>query len=411
MDPLLNALNAVDFQWTARIGSIWLDSTSDIPELQQTARAQVGTRLTALGKVPLAGESPLGIPIIGQGGAGKTHLLSAIRRDALTQQHFFVLADMTDIREFWETILSGYITSLDQKVDGVPQVTRLLEGLVAQAENAPSVDELVSGRPPRLINCCNTLIRGLGSQYRAEVREHQDVVRALVLLASDDFDIQDRGSQWLQGLSISEDEAFRHGFMQTQKRPGQIVRGLSWLMSLVAPTVLALDQLDAIVAEHNLAGGSEQENEPTARQQASLAIIQNLAGGLSALRDLTSRTLTVLSCLEATWNILLRRVQVTMRDRFEAPLLLQPVHDARSIRGLIELRLAREYAVVEKKPPYPAYPFADSFFSKRIGLLPREVLKACRDHQLACMAAGNVFEVGAKNPTIPPPGQAAEVQK
>src|SRR5688500_9546129 len=143
MDPLLNALSAVDFQWTARVGSIWLDSSSDIPKLQHAAREQVGTRLTTLRKLPRTGESPLGIPIIGQGGAGKTHLLSAIRRDALAQGHFFVLADMTDIREFWETILSGYITSLDQKVAGVTQATRLLEGLIAQAEDAPSVDELV----------------------------------------------------------------------------------------------------------------------------------------------------------------------------------------------------------------------------------------------------------------------------
>jgi len=411
MDPLLNALSATDFQWTARIGSIWQNSSSDIPELQHVAREQVGTRLSALRKFAQAGESPLGIPIIGQGGAGKTHLLSAIRRDSLAQGHFFVLADMTDIREFWETILSGYITSLDQKVDGVAQVTRLLEGLVQQAEDAPSVDELVSGRPPRLINCCNALIKGIGGRYRAEVREHQDVIRALVLLASNDFDIQDRGSQWLQGLSISDDEAFRHGFMQTQKRPGQIVRGLSWLMSLVAPTVLGLDQLDAIVAEHNLAGGSEQEGEPTARQQASLAIIQNLAGGLLALRDLTSRTLTVLSCLEATWGILVRRAQVTMLDRFEAPLLLQPIHDARSIRGLIELRLGREYAAVDKKPAYPAYPFGEAFFTQRIGALPREVLKACREHQLACMAAGRVFEIGASGKISEPPPPDIHVQE
>lgn len=411
MDPLLNALSAVDFQWTARIGSIWQDSASDIPELQHVAREQVGTRLTALRKFAQAGESPLGIPIIGQGGAGKTHLLSAIRRDSLAQGHFFVLADMTDIREFWETILSGYITSLDQKVNGKAQVTRLLEGLVQQAEGAPSVDELVSGRPPRLINCCNALIKGIGSRYRAEVREHQDVIRALVLLASNDFDIQDRGSQWLQGLGISDDEAFRHGFMQTQKRPGQIVRGLSWLMSLVAPTVLGLDQLDAIVAEHNLAGGSEQESERTARQEASLAIIQNLAGGLLALRDLTSRTLTVLSCLEATWGILVRRAQVTMLDRFEAPLLLQPIHDARSIRGLIELRLGREYAAVDKKPAYPAYPFGEAFFAQRIGALPREVLKACREHQLACMAAGRVFEIGSSGKISEPPPPDTHVQE
>lgn len=99
MDPLLTALSAVDFQWTARVGSIWQDSASDIPELQNSARDQVRIRLTALGRVQPS-DSPLDIPSIGQGGSGKTHLLGAIRRDALQQGHFFVLADMTDIREF-----------------------------------------------------------------------------------------------------------------------------------------------------------------------------------------------------------------------------------------------------------------------------------------------------------------------
>jgi hypothetical protein len=393
MDAKLSALINADFQWTAHIDSIWRDAHSDIPELQQESRQQLEIRLAALRRAR-TDESPLGIPIVGQGGSGKTHLLSMARRESLAQGHFFVLADMTDIREFWETILVGYIRSLDQKVGSGTQATRLLANLTERVKGAPSVDELAAARPPRLINRCNLLIQGLGAEHRGEMREHQDVLRALVLLASNDFDIQDRGQQWLQGLPISEDETFRHGFMQNQKRPDQIVRGLSWLMSLAAPTVLALDQLDAIVAEHNLASSIEPGVEPTARQQASLAIIQGLAGGLSALRDLTRKTLTILSCLEATWDVLRRRTNATILGRFEAPILMAPVRDARSIRNLIELRLARSYEENNVKPPYRAYPFRESFFTDRIGLLPREVLKACRDHQLSCMAAGKISETG-----------------
>lgn len=393
MDAMLSALINADFQWTAHIDSIWRDAHSDIPELQQESRLELGIRLAALRRSRTT-ESPLGLPILGQGGSGKTHLLGTARREALAHGHFFVLADMTDIREFWETILVGYIRSLDQKVGDVTQATRLLAKLTGRVQGAPAVEELAAARPPRLINRCNLLIQGLGAEHRGEMREHQDVLRALVLLASNDFDIQDRGQQWLQGLPISEDESFRHGFMQSQKRPEQIVRGLSWLMSLVAPTVLALDQLDAIVAEHNLASAVEVGVEPTARQQASLAIIQGLAGGLSALRDLTRSTITLLSCLEATWEVLKTRTTSTILGRFEAPLILPPANDARSIRKLIELRLARSYEESGAKPPYAAFPFRESFFTDRVGLLPREVLKACREHQLTCMAAGKVIETG-----------------
>lgn len=393
MDAMLSALVDADFQWTAHIDSIWRDAQSDIPQLQYESRQQVAIRLAALGR-QRSGESPLGLPILGQGGSGKTHLLGTARRESLSQGHFFVLADMTDIREFWETILVGYIRSLDQKVGSITQATRLLTGLIERVKATPTVAELAAARPPRLINHCNLLIQAIGAEHRGEMREHQDVLRALVLLASNDFDIQDRGQQWLQGLPISEDESFRHGFMQSQKRPDQIVRGLSWLMSLVAPTVLALDQLDAIIAEHNLASVVDAGAEPTARQQASLAIIQGLAGGLSALRDITRSTLTLLSCLEGTWEVLRTRTNSTILGRFEHPLVLPPVNDAQSIRNLIELRLASSYEENHVRPPYSSYPFREAFFAERIGLLPREVLKACRDHQLACMAAGKVTETG-----------------
>jgi len=399
MDAMLSALVNADFQWTAHIDSIWRDAHSDIPELQHESRQQLGIRLAALRRQS-TNESPLGLPILGQGGSGKTHLLGMARKESLAHDHFFVLADMTDIREFWETILVGYIRSLDQKVGSVTQATRLLAKLTKRVPDSPTVEELAAARPPRLINRCNVLIQGLGAEHRGEVREHQDVLRALVLLASNDFDIQDRGQQWLQGLPISEDESFRHGFMQSQKRPEQIVRGLSWLMSLVAPTVLALDQLDAIVAEHNLAAAVEAGTEPTPRQQASLAIIQGLAGGLSALRDLTRSTLTLLSCLEATWEVFKKRTNSTILGRFELPLILSPVNDAKSIRTLIELRLARSYKENGATPPYAAYPFRDSFFTDRVGLLPREVLRACREHQLACMAAGKVIETGKEDGRI-----------
>ena len=123
MDATLTALINADFEWTAHIDSIWRDTHSDIPELQRESRRQLEIRLSGLRRLQSTG-SPLGLPILGEGGSGKTHLLSMARKESLTHGHFFVLADMTDIREFWETICSGYIRSLDQKVGKVTQATR-----------------------------------------------------------------------------------------------------------------------------------------------------------------------------------------------------------------------------------------------------------------------------------------------
>lgn len=405
MDPLQLALNEADFQWTTHIDSVWKDAPADIPELQFTAREQLRLRLAALHRSAET-SSPLGVPLLGTGGSGKTHVLSSVRHRAFEGGQYFVLVDMTDVRDFWDTVLLGYLRSLDQQHNGERQFARLLKRLIANLGADPSsYDQLVSARPPRLINRCNDLIRQLAQRHRTEAREHQDVLRALALIASDDFDIQERGYQWLQGVGVGDDEGFHHDFSAAQRKPEQIVRGLSWLMSLDAPTVLALDQLDAIVAEHNLASASSADAEPGPRQLASLAIIQGIAGGLSALRDVTRRTLIVVSSLEATWTILDARAPVTMKDRFEPNLLLQPIRDAKSIRELVERRLARAYSGQNVTPPYPSFPFANGFFEERVGQLPREVLKACNEHRQACARAGKAVEIGKRGsgtvPSVP----------
>ena len=410
MDTLLKALSDADFQWTTHIDAIWRDLEADIPELQRVPRTQLSARVSALAGSRETG-SPLGVALLGTGGSGKTHLLSTIRREAMERGHYFVLVDMTDVRDFWDTVLLGYLRSLDQQREGRPQSSLLLQRIIQRlGPKSPTLETLTATRPPKLINLCSQLITTLASQFRSETREHQDVLRALILLSSDDFEIQDRGYQWLQGLAIGEDEAFRHDFSHLQKKPEQIVRGLSWLMSLDAPTVLALDQLDAIVAEHNLASVVDADADMTARQHASLAIIQGIAGGLSALRDVTRRTLIVVSSLEATWNILDQRAPVTMKDRFEPPLLLQPIRDAVSIRNLVERRLERAYAQQPCSPPYSSYPFQNDFFEERIGALPREVLKACNEHRHRCVAAGRVVEVPGKTHTLPPPGTFDDIE-
>ena len=158
IDLFLMALNETDFQWTSHIDSIWRDAPTDIPELQFTARERLTARLASLSRSQETG-SPLGVPLLGTGGSGKTHLLSAVRRQAFERGQYFVLVDMTDVREFWDITLLGYIRSLTQ---GQPtQQERLIRGLVELAGSPTTFEKLRSGRPPKLINACNGLITGL----------------------------------------------------------------------------------------------------------------------------------------------------------------------------------------------------------------------------------------------------------
>ena len=83
----------------------------------------------------------------------------------------------------------------------------------------------------------------------------------------------------------------------------KVVEGLSWLMSLVGPTLIAVDQIDAIVSASNAKARARaaQTREEEAEAQEIVAL---LTQGLMDIHEKKRRAVTVLSCLEATWEIL-----------------------------------------------------------------------------------------------------------
>lgn len=407
MDNALSALRRVDFDWTAHIDQIWSDPLADVEQLQAEARAELEDRLEDLGGLR-TDRSPLGFCLLGGAGSGKTHLLGVVRRQAIDRGFFFVLADLTDVENFWATVLLGYLRSLMQRGrDGRRQLDAWLEGIIERyGASVRRAKEIPQQRPPGLINTSNGLIAAVTQQHRDQGQEHADVLRALVLFACDHADINDLGYKWLQGVGIDDDEKHHYGFREAQQSPQRIVRGLSWLLALEAPTVLALDQLDAIVAEHNFAT-SAIADEPSTEQQASLAIIQGIAGGLLALRDVTRRTLLLVSTLEATWKILETRAAVSMADRYNPPLHLDAANPPDAVKRLVLGRLQLGYEATDFVPPYASYPFTDDYFEKYRASTPREVLKACDAHRRACRRAGTITEIGGNGatpkPTWPPP--------
>ncbi len=401
MESALTALRKVNFDWTAHIDEIWVDQKNDAAELQATIRTELDEHLEDLAD-SAADASPLGLPLLGQAGSGKTHLLGMLRRKALERGIYFVLVDMTDVADFWDTMSLGYLRSLQQEVGGRRQVDSWLAAMIRDyGKDVRKANAIPSQRPPGLINTTNQLIAAVRSKHRAAVQEHVDVLRALVLFACDHAEVNDLGYKWLQGLGIDGEEQEHYGFRQAQQKPSRIVRGLSWLLSLQAPTVLALDQLDAIVAEHELAhGGDLEDDEPSEQQRRSQAIIQGIAGGLLELRDVTRRTLTVVSSLEATWDILDRQAAVSMADRYESRLLLHPGGGPDVMEKLVAGRLEEAYSAHGFKPPYPSFPYTAAFFERYRDNTPRELLQACDRHRKACRRARMVSEAGA-SPTEP----------
>lgn len=411
MENALRALRRADFDWALRIQQIWSDNIRDIPEIQRRIRDELEDLLDTLFE-QRDDASPLGIPLIGPAGSGKTHLLGSLRAYAMQRGSFFVLVDMTDVADFWDTILLGYLRSLQQSsADGRRQVDAWLDLLVqTYGESVRKRADIPKQRPPGLIVTTNQLVEAIRTEHRAAASEHQDVIRALVLFASDDAALNDMGYKWLQGIGIDEEEREHHGFHVAQRTPSQIVTGLSWALGLVAPTVLALDQLDAIVAEHHSASQADLE-EPNEQQLRSHAIIQGIAGGLLALRDVTSRTLTIVSSLEATWRLLGERAIVSMADRFKPQLFMKPSSNAELLRQLVLSRLEDSYAKFQLNPPYAGYPFRPEFFEHYKEESPRKLLQLCFQHVQLCKHHDRVIELGTRPFTDEDPSPVVDPER
>ena len=401
-DCALRAFRDVDFNWAVRLQDIWKTVIGDVPEIHQNARRQLLDEAEQMKGRPDRG-NPLGWFLTGSGGTGKTHLLTALHDQLVERGFAFILVDMTDVRDFWETVAQGYITSLQHvRADGRPQYAVLLDRFIgylsADALKAQSnVRALAHGRSTKLKNDFDVVLRTLARKHRKETLNFQDTIRALVCLNSDDFGIANMGSSWLQGLDIDETLGKELKFQKQRQAPIEIVRSLSWLMSLTGPTVLAFDQLDPIV--HQVARQTTFEN--VEEQNTASWIIDQIGNGFGALRDTSTRTMALVSCIEETYSILTREAFSSNLARFHPPIrIVKPT--ATELEALVRGRLAIAYLKHGFNPPYPTWPYAREAFKSLEEDTPRRILQLCDEHRRRCIQNGAVTELTSFRPAAGP---------
>jgi hypothetical protein len=396
----VEAIRLADFDWTTRLASVWDDPAWDVPDLHEDIRRRFIDKLEALA----ASEgfaSPLGWVINGSGGTGKTHLLGAFRREAARRKAAFVLVDMTDVRDFWATVLQGYVGSLQVRYEGeLFQHQFILRNLIEQQFQAkvtkPAAEILAILARQKSTDLARDIQKPLGALYKvhpAEVMKYHNTIRALVCWNSDDFSIASTGQAWLLGQEIDAEDCSTLGFDKPREEPRRIVEALSWIMSLSGPTVLAFDQLDPIVTQLAFQRASEASNE---ERFGAEAIISGIGGGLGALYDVTKRTLVVVSCVESTWHTLEGTVLKTFLDRFVLPPdTLGAVQHRAVAEAVVRNRLADAFRVAGFKPPYPTWPFRPEAFDELALSTPREVLKKCEAWRQHWLHRGAVDETSA----------------
>lgn len=385
------AFRSVDFNWAIRLQDVWRDAAGDVPALHQNARREVIEEIERLQR-ETDDVSPLGRFILGEAGAGKTHLLGAIRQEVARRGHAFILVDMTDVHDFWETVAQGYLNSLQAPyLDGKPQYRLLLDRLLQKVRLKEGIAEplqaLARQKPETLSRNIQWALSHLQRTFPVPVQRHQDTIRALLCLNSVDLGIVNTGLAWLQSLEIDDEPRRAFGFQKPRETPREVVRALSWIISLAGPCVLAFDQLDPIV--HQVA----RQADPIDAEERNAArlLLDRIGNGLAAIRETTVRTLVVVSCLEASYKVLTKEVLHSNLDRFRPPTRLQ--YPLGTSHLLIEARLRVHYAASPFQPPYPTWPFAPAAIQALQGTSPRRLFQMCAAHQRRCIDRGEVVEL------------------
>ncbi|MFB3786297.1 MAG: ATP-binding protein [bacterium] len=389
----LDVLKEVDFDWTLHLKSVLEDPLYDVPDLHKELKKDILDEVFSLHRRPHS-HSPLGRVMIGIAGAGKTHLLRSLRKEVFRINQWFVLVDMTGVRDFDETVLMGYIDSLQASYSpNKQQHQAVLEMFLFSLGLNKSLHRLANLREGMLIQEVDLIISSALRKFGRDMLPYQDALRALFYFHSNEIPIQEAGYAYLIGFDLDPTERNRLHFRHPRQKPFEIIKALSWIMSVGGATLLALDQLDAIVKRHHLASGSGNEANLNEEQKTSLAIIQNIAGGLSALFDSTCKSLILVSCLAQTWDVLSQKAIASAMHRYRSPDLLRDIENRQLAEQLVRQRLEEAYHRCRFTPPYPSWPFKPEAFDRVVGLTPRAVLQKCYRIRRKFLDQNAVFEV------------------
>jgi Ni2+-binding GTPase involved in maturation of urease and hydrogenase len=404
---IFTLLQRVDFSHVTGLQRIWDIPPTDIASLHQPTRERLYQHIDQLVESPTPQPA---IGVIGQRGSGKTHLLGAAHHYTRAQHSWFIFVDMTAVRNFWDTLLHSFLTSLMHRPARAPsQHHQLLHFLAEQftrgffSNPAKTLNRWEQADRYHLARDIEGVLGSLAKKHRQATHDYKDIVRALMLLQSEDFSISEVGDDWLKGNAITDKAFDTFGFSRLKGNPEHIVSGLVWLLNLKAPTVIAFDQLDAIVSEYSLASG-DNDGEPTAEQRAARAVIQGIAGGFMGLWDMVAphRCLIVASCLEATWEILCNTAVSSFQDRFSLLPPLGAIRHNRDAEQIIAVRLAEPFVAQKHQPPELESLFSSGFLQNAADMLPREMLKRCHQHIQRCIDEEKITALSA-DPSVKPP--------
>lgn len=383
----LSALAALTFNWTRTLNDVWSSARFHVEGLHADACEAIRR---SIGEADRGAANPIGIVLQGQRGVGKTHLLGWTREQVQRAGGYFFLVGDLSAAAFWEELLGCVMEQLLPLPDGSrDQLRTLLAALADQAGLDPTFRDATTGQATPTPVTLRVFIRELRRAHPSTALVSQDMARALVLLASPLQEDQDVGYYFMTGREVDADDRRRWGINATRSTPRLLITELSKLLALTGPTVIAIDQIDALIDELVGTDGDRARDQAPPRSRA----LADMATGLMNLRDRTYRTLTVVSCLPESWEYLLKYGVDTVADRFSPVPQLRNIPSADIGRMMIAKRFTADYAQAQFAPPYPTWPIRPAAFEDASQYTARGLLRRVEAHVSQCLRERDIVEL------------------
>ncbi|MGB3481443.1 MAG: DUF87 domain-containing protein [Mycobacterium sp.] len=402
-------MNSLDRDALSSLRLTWAPTTDDL------WRPQAGLHVSGLNEDPLGevldavtdarldpDSNPLGVVLRGQAGSGKTHMLGQVRERVQADGGFFFIVELLDATSFWQSARAGILESLGRP--GVVRETQLKDVLwqLASVAHVSRADRrAIVGDDELTPDILERFVTGLFKVHRESVRQCRHVLRSLVLLGSLDFDEQDIGEAFLSS-NDEPSERSKWGLPAPKSTPQETVRDVARIVALAGPLVLAVDQIDTLLAQ------SPERTESTVDQTGNRDL-EHVAHGLMSIRQTMRRTVAVVACLPSAWESIRVRATSTVADRFRVTSPLQGLPTPELGRAILERRFTAAYATVGFTPPYPSWPITPDAFADAPDYTPRQLLKRADSHVRHCLATDSVIELSSLTTTTDPRQEPEEV--
>jgi Helicase HerA, central domain len=379
------ALGSLRLSWAPTTDDLWRPQGAlHVGGLHEDAIGMVMAAFDDAVRDPDA--SPLGVVVQGPAGSGKTHLLGQVRERVQGAGGFFFLIELLDATRFWQSCLAGILDSLGRPgADRESQLKDLLWQLASIAHISRAARRAIAGEDELSPETLENFVVALDKVRRERVWQRRHALRALVLLGAADLGLQDVGEAFLHGTADpGGDERAMWGLRASTGTPQETVRDISRLVALAGPAVLAVDQIDTLLAQ-----SADRTEDPRAGNRD----MEHVAHGLMSIRQTMRRTVPVVACLPSAWASLRERATDTVQDRFRATSSLEGLPTPEIGKAILERRFTASYRDIGFAPPYPSWPIKPSAFRDAPQYTPRQLLKRADAHVRGCLQRGDVEEL------------------